>query len=207
MNAKKTKQYSHKLSRILRHRGGALDLSMDDAGWVPIHKLLAHLRLTREQLQHMVDTNNKRRLEILGDRIRCSQGHSLEGSPVTLEALERSWRRHEGDALIWHGTNLGAVSGIAASGIQAVRRTHVHLASALDSRVGKRSNTPVMLGVDPARLRAQGVGIFVSQNGVVLARRVPADCIARIELLSADARGRRREVLDLFGVAAEPLAR
>ena len=64
-----------------------------------------------------------KRLEIHGDRIRASQGHSRQGMPVTLDALEASWEPHAGAGSLWHGTHVGAVEGIAREGILPVERS------------------------------------------------------------------------------------
>ncbi len=58
-----------------------------------------------------VEHNDKQRLQVDGDRIRACQGHSLEGMPVTCEALENSWERVHPDHLLWHGTNRAALDG------------------------------------------------------------------------------------------------
>ena len=75
--------------------------------------------------------------------------------------------------------------------LRPAARTHVHLADALDSAVGKRANVDVMLEVSPARLRAQSLRVFRSQNGVVLVRRVPIDSI--VGLLTIAPRAKREE--------------
>ena len=52
--------------------------------------------------------------------------------------------------------------------------------------VGKRAQVDLMLEVSPARLRAQGLRVFRSQNGVVLVRRAPrAETYIRITLRRA----------------------
>ncbi|MCB9674304.1 MAG: RNA 2'-phosphotransferase [Alphaproteobacteria bacterium] len=164
---------SKKLSWLLRH--GALEarLPMDEAGWASIADVLRHTGLTRPQLDRVVAENNKSRLEVRGDRVRCSQGHSLEGMPVTLDALEASWTRLARTAPLFHGTRLDLVEPIVRGGIQPMGRTHVHLADSPDSTVGKRASVAVLLEVDPERLE----GLWVSANGVYLTRRVPSAAI------------------------------
>src|SRR5690606_28115742 len=110
--------------------------------------------------------NNKSRYDIDGDYIRAAQGHSLEGMPVTQQALEASWSVYDGPDSLWHGTNTGALVGIGSEGILPGKRSHVHLAKEIDSRVGKRANVAVMLEVSASRLRGQGQELFVSSNGV-----------------------------------------
>lgn len=196
MNPKHITRASHTLSSLLRHRAGEVGLAMDAAGWAPVDEVLRHARLSRELLDAAVRENNKSRLELRDGLIRACQGHSLAGMPVTLEALEASWVEHRDDATIWHGTNVDAVPSIAREGLLPGERTHVHLADATDSKVGKRANVAVLLGVDPVALRSAGYRVFRSPNGVLLARRVPAACVTAVEA-TADGPALRA----LFGLA------
>ncbi|WP_437959192.1 tRNA 2'-phosphotransferase [Sorangium sp. So ce119] len=180
---------SKKLSWLLRHGAPSMGIAMDDAGWVAVDDVLRALGLPRSRLDEAVENNTKNRLEIRGDRMRASQGHSREGMPVTLAGLEASWEEVLGDAPIWHGTSVDAVRGIAREGIRPAARTHVHCTDALDSAVGKRAKVDVMLEISPARLRARGIGVFRSQNGVILAREVPVGCIVGLVPIVARARG------------------
>jgi putative RNA 2'-phosphotransferase len=193
---------SKKLSWLLRHGAGEAELPMDDAGWAEVADVRRILGLSQHAIEETVRENNKNRLELLGTRIRACQGHSVSGMPVTLTALEHSWRRWEGEGPVWHGTRIAALAGIAREGILAVERTHVHLAAAIDSTVGKRAAVDVMIEVSPARLAAHGVGLFVSPNGVVLARQVPAACITGLTPMIERARLRQAELRALLGLDA-----
>ena len=70
---------SKRLSYVLRHRPDSVGLSLDDAGWVEVDALLAALGLSRDELDRVVATNDKRRFafDATGTRIRASQGHSV----------------------------------------------------------------------------------------------------------------------------------
>lgn len=193
---------SKQLSWLLRHGAIESGLAMDAAGWAAIDDVLRATSLSRPELDAVVRLNNKSRLEVRGDRIRACQGHSREGVPVTLEALEASWERYEGPESAWHGTNLVAALAIAREGILPGARTHVHLAPATDSKVGKRAQVDVLLEVGVERLRAAGIGVFQSGNGVLLCRSVPPDCIVGLE--PATVHGQRQEAMlrDAFGLPA-----
>ena len=149
---------------------------MSADGWAPIAQVLSLLHLNRAALDTAVRDNDKRRLQVDGDRIRACQGHSLEGMPVTREALENSWERVHPDHLLWHGTNRAVLPAIQRDGLLPGRRTHVHLAPAKDSHVGRRSAVEVLLGVDPGNLE-----VYLAPNGVLLTREVPADAIVRAD--------------------------
>jgi putative RNA 2'-phosphotransferase len=204
--SRRTSQLSRQVSWLLRHGAVEAGLAMDAAGWARVGDVLAALRISREDLVEVVATNDKRRLQLDGDRVRACQGHSWGAGtsrmPVTREALEASWRRVEPDGPLWHGTNLTALDSIASAGLMPGRRTHVHLAATPDAKVGKRANVELLLEVDPARLAGHGLDVFEAPNGVLLVRRVPADCIT-----GASAPGGLpvpAGVLTAFGLAPEP---
>jgi putative RNA 2'-phosphotransferase len=145
---------------------------MSADGWSAIADVLRVLEISRERLDAAVRANDKRRLQVDGDRIRACQGHSLAGMPVTCEALENSWERVYPDQLLWHGTNRAALPAIRREGLRAERRTHVHLAPSPDSPVGRRVAVDVLLGVDSGDL-----AVFRAPNGVLLTREVPVGAI------------------------------
>ena len=190
MDPRKLKRLSHAMSAVLRHRAGELGMPMDAAGWVALDVLARHLRASRAQIMEVVADNNKTRYQVEDDRIRASQGHSLDGMPVTQDALEASWTRFLSEQSIWHGTRTDAVDSIARGGILRSRRTHVHLAASTASKVGKRSQVGVILEVSPAALRAAGYDIFRSPNGVILTRHVPPECIVGMVAISKRSKSR-----------------
>lgn len=143
---------SRRISRLLRHTAGDRGLTMSADGWVAIADVLAELRMSSAALAVAVDENDKQRLQVDRDRIRACQGHSLEGMPVTREALENSWERVYPTDLLWHGTNRAVLPAIQREGLRPGRRTHVHLAASKDSPVGRRTAVEVLLGVDSGNL-------------------------------------------------------
>lgn len=194
------KGISRKLSGVLRHGAVEAGLDMDEAGWVDITELCRALHMNRARVMEVVANNNKNRLQVDGERIRCCQGHSLGGMPVTLEALEASWEPWAGREVIWHGTRAAVVESIAEQGILAHPRTHVHMAEAVDSTVGKRANTPVMLGADPVRLADAGYPVWRSPNGVLLVREVPPDCITQLRTMSRKAKAMHSRLSVVLGL-------
>jgi len=191
---------SKRLSWLLRHGADEAGLAMDEAGWSEIHDVLRVLSITREELDLAVSQNDKVRLVVAGDLIRAGQGHSLAGMPVTREALEASWDRFQPEGPLWHGTRVAAMTGIADQGIVPGQRSHVHLAVAADSQVGKRSSVDLLLEVSPPRLEEAGIGIFLAPNGVVLVRWVPAAAITGLRTESKAGRAGVHDALALLGL-------
>jgi putative RNA 2'-phosphotransferase len=172
---------STRVSWLLRHGANERRLAMDTAGFAPIADVLRETRLSRPELDDVVAENNKQRFQIVGDRIRAVQGHSLDGTPVTLAGLEASWNIVVDDAPLFHGTSVDAARAILTSeGVHAAARSHVHLAAAVDATVGKRAAVDVLLVVDPRRLRTAGLQVFRAPNGVLLARAVPRMAVVAV---------------------------
>ena len=103
MTEKETVKTSKFLSLILRHEPERFGLKLDSAGWVSVDELLKAVNqhggpLTLEGLKHVVATNDKKRFAFSedGQRIRASQGHSVEVEPEYATQIPPE--------LLYHGT-------------------------------------------------------------------------------------------------------
>ncbi|GAA0697967.1 RNA 2'-phosphotransferase [Kitasatospora atroaurantiaca] len=169
MDEKRTVKTSKTLSRILRHDPGSAGITLDEAGWVRVDTLLAALarrgtRLSRAELDHVVETNNKRRFAYSEDglSIRASQGHSV--------AVDLGLAATEPPPVLYHGTTGRALDAILQEGLRPMSRQDVHLSADTETavRVGSRHGRPVVLVVDAAAMSAAGHVFRVSANGVWL---------------------------------------
>ena len=191
------KKASIRLSWLLRHGAIESGLQMDSAGFAAVVDVLRLARLDVGTLATLVADNNKQRFEVRGGlseggaRIRAVQGHSLEGTPVTLEGLESSWLVVDDDRPLFHGTSARAAGAILDSnGVHAAVAQVVdvvHLAAAVDATVGKRAAVDVLLKIDPQLLRAAGQRVFRAPNGVLLTRTVPRSAV--IDVVAATRAG------------------
>jgi putative RNA 2'-phosphotransferase len=172
IDERRTVKVSKYLSKHLRHQPERIGLTLGEGGWVEIEALIAAsaahgFRFTREELDHVVATNDKRRFAIEGTRIRASQGHSVEVdlglSPATPPAY------------LYHGTVARNLDAIRAEGLRPMNRHDVHLSPDRETatRVGARRGRPVVLSVDAAAMHRDGHVFHVSANGVWLTRAVP----------------------------------
>jgi putative RNA 2'-phosphotransferase len=157
------------LSYVLRHRPDSVGLTLDAHGWADVGELLARLAASgkpvdRALLERVVLDNDKQRFAFStdGSRIRASQGHSID--------VDLQLRQAEPPAVLYHGTASRFLKDILASGLRAGARHHVHLSADLDTatRVGARRGFPVVLLVDAARMRADGIEFYISDNNVWL---------------------------------------
>ncbi len=160
------------LSRHLRHQPGRIGLVLDPHGWVAVDDLLRAMArhgmpLSRAELEHVVAVNDKRRFTIDGDRIRASQGHTVDvdlGLPPATPP-----------AYLYHGTVAANLAAIRAEGLRPMARHHVHLSPDRETatRVGARRGRPVVLSVDAGAMHRDGHVFHVSANGVWLTDAVP----------------------------------
>jgi putative RNA 2'-phosphotransferase len=179
MNEKHATRISKFLSLVLRHRPDKIGLALDPAGWVEIDLLLAALarsgmRLTREELEHVVATDDKRRYAVSEDgrRIRASQGHSVEVALGYVPA--------EPPEILYHGTAERNLPSIRVQGLVKGRRHHVHLSADRETaiRVGQRYGRPVVLCVRAGAMHGDGHSFYRSDNGVWLTDEVPPAYLA-----------------------------
>lgn len=174
MSPAQTTRTSKFLSLVLRHQPESAHITLDEAGWVAVDNLLegcakAGRALTREQLQHIVDTNTKKRFEFSADgcRVRASQGHSIE---VDL-AYEPQ--------VLYHGTATRFLDSIRAQGLLKMQRHHVHLSAEtkVTLQVGARHGKPALLTVLAGAMHDAGHTFYRSTNGVWLVEQVPVKFI------------------------------
>lgn len=166
------------LSLILRHEPERVGLKLDSAGWVGVTELLEAVNrngvsLTLEQLKHVVATNDKKRFAFSedGQRIRASQGHSIE--------VELQYERQTAPETLYHGTPERFVESIRATGLNKGQRHHVHLSVDLQmaAKGGQRRGRPVLLTIRSGEMHRQGHVFYRSANGVWLVDRVPPQFI------------------------------
>jgi len=170
------------LSLVLRHRPETVGIVLDENGWVDVDALLDACRLkgrgmTREELDEVVRTNDKKRFAFSpdGQRIRANQGHSVE---IDLDLTPQT-----PPDVLYHGTTDRFLQSILKQGLQKRKRHHVHLSRdpATATTVGGRRGKPVVLRIDAARMQADGFTFYCSANNVWLTDEVPATYLTQPE--------------------------
>jgi len=178
LTRKQLKHASKFLSLVLRHRPQAVGIELDDAGWVGVDTLLTAFHekkpwYTREVLDEVVATNNKKRFEFddTGTRIRARQGHSVD--------VDLGYKPVDPPDVLYHGTALKYIDSIRNQGLRKMKRHHVHLSADHDtaSNVGSRHGTVMVLTIDAKQMHADGHQFYVSNNGVWLVDSVPVKYI------------------------------
>ncbi len=168
-------EVSKYVSYLLRHN--PLDLEMDHEGFVELPRLLSKVRrrfptVDRKLLVEIVECSERKRFEIVGDRIRALYGHTVDVN-VHLEEDKQL-------AQLYHGTTQEAAEQILKTGLQPMKRKWVHLSPTKEIayEVGnRRTDSPVILMVDAAEARNHGLRFFKATDKVYVCEHVPAKYI------------------------------
>jgi len=170
-------ELSKMLSLVLRHKPEAIGISLDKNGWANVNELIEKLNTKRELklnlaiLEHIVETNNKKRFIFNEDKtkIRANQGHSIE--------VELNLKETVPPVTLYHGTSSRFTSSILKTGLEKRNRNHVHLSFDIETakKVGLRhGGTLVIFKVNCKQMLADGFKFYLSENKVWLTERVPA---------------------------------
>jgi putative RNA 2'-phosphotransferase len=180
MNDKQRVELSKLLALLLRHRAAEHGLALDPEGFVPLDDVLAAIARQRgwgwvqaEHVAEVIARQEKRRYEIVDGDIRAIYGHSVD-TAISYLAVEPP------EALL-HGTARRFVETILREGLRPMSRQYVHLTDdpGLARLTGRRRDSdPAILRIEAARAHAAGVVFYQADNGVFLARAVPAEYIS-----------------------------
>lgn len=172
-------QLSKEISYALRHSPWEYELELDDNGWVSVEQLLIALKenskwesITIRDLEHIIESSDKKRHELVNGRIRALYGHS-----VPMKILKES---AEPPALLFHGTARRFLESIENKGLLAKGRQYVHLSNDIETalQVGKRRDVePVILEIDAEKAWNEGVKFYLGNDKVWLTDNIPSKYI------------------------------
>ena len=162
------------MSYLLRHNPE--NLQMDDKGFVRLENLLRKINERFDVNEHFVKQivcdSEKKRFEIVGEKIRAIYGHSIN--------VEIRLPEDQTVELLYHGTTLESVSKILKDGLKPMRRKWVHLSTTEETakEVGKRRTpNPVVLAIDAQKARKDGIKFYKATGGVYLSKEIPSKYI------------------------------
>jgi putative RNA 2'-phosphotransferase len=166
------------VSYLLRH--DSQGLVMDEEGFVDLDALVSKVKLSFPCvdvvfLRRLVEESERKRFEIVGNRIRALYGHSV---PVFL--------RLEEDKLVewlYHGTTAEAAKEILEQGLQPMKRMWVHLSPTINiaNEVGKRrTSNPVILVVNCKEARKASLKFYKASDQAYLSKYVSTKYIQRL---------------------------
>ena len=171
---------SKEISYALRHAPWEYELELDENGFVPIAQLLHALNesngydreIVQADLEQIIATSEKKRHEIVGDKIRALYGHSVPQIIKMEPGIP--------PAVLYHGTTHRALPQILQDGLKPMQRQYVHLSIDVETatRVGKRRDPePIILKIDTEAAQKAGIQFYIGNDKVWLCNRVPKECI------------------------------
>ena len=167
---------SRYMSYLLRHNPE--NLKMDAEGFVGFKELLEkvreHFRVSREFIIEIVEESDRKRFELVEDKIRALYGHTI---PVELEFEEEKLIK-----ILYHGTTPEAASEILGKGLKPMKRRWVHLSPSIETAklVGlRRTDKPVILQIDVEKARKDHVKFYKATENVYLCRHIEPEHITR----------------------------
>lgn len=167
---------SRHLSKLLRH--DSEDLIMDDKGWINTSSILKKFDISLDDLNYIVDTNNKKRFIFNDDlsKIRATQGHS-KGIAENKEFILLSATQTE--FKLYHGTDKNTADKILNSSINTGKRNHVHWTTNKElakkrsnQRFNQTKNEGVLIVLNTKKYIEDGNDVFISENEVYLTNEV-----------------------------------
>lgn len=153
---------------------------MDDKGFVDIQQLLLAINeenkyskiIDKFDIIKVMEVSNKKRLEIIGERIRAMYGHSF---PMQIKYEEET-----PPAMLYHGTAKRFLNSIKKEGLKPMSRQYVHLSEDIETAkmVGKRRDSdPVILCINTAETMKAGVKFYRANDKVWLCKQLPSQFI------------------------------
>ena len=158
------------ISYLLRHNPHGL--GMDEKGFVKMSSLVdktsERFPVDESLIRELVEDSNKKRFEIIDDKIRALYGHSFR---------VRSNRPEDKTiSVLYHGTTHRSLPSVLRQGLKAMGRQWVHLSPTREiaEEVGRRRTPqPAILLVDATSARRAGVKFYRATDKVYLCRKVP----------------------------------
>lgn len=170
---------SKEISYALRHAPWEYELELDHEGWVPIKQLLNAFNrtemwdnLTPNDLQNMIYLSDKKRHEIMDDKIRALYGHSV---PMKILKEERKPPK-----ILYHGTVHNFIESILKNGLKPKLRQYVHLSQDIETavQVGRRRDAePIILMIDAEKAYEHNIKFYYGNEKVWLADDIPPEFI------------------------------
>ncbi|WP_027399775.1 RNA 2'-phosphotransferase [Anaerovorax odorimutans] len=172
-------ELSKEVSYALRHAPSEYGLVLDEYGWVSVQQLLKALNknekwalLKVDDLFKMIDASDKKRHEIVDNKIRALYGHSVS-SKIRKES-------NEPPEYLYHGTARRFIDSIKEKGLLSQERQYVHLSLDKETalQVGKRRDkNPVILTIKATLAWQNGVSFYKGDDKIWLADSIKSEYI------------------------------
>ena len=184
MSDREIRQLSGTMAGILRHFPEQFRVDMDDHGWVAVDDIVHAIKDNRlnfhwlrdKHVRAIVETDDKGRYQIDGGFVRATYAHTIN---LDLTDLPES----DANELFYPVTEEEAEI-VVETGLYPTDRSKVNLSENLEKALeaGKvRTENPVILCIDAAQARLDGVDIRRAGRDVSITDEIDAKYITRLK--------------------------
>jgi len=175
----RTEQLGRLVAGALRHFPDDLGLAMNSRGWVDLPILVEvvktrHRWANQNLLVALVQSDPKKRYEILDGKIRARYGHSVD---VELDHPLNEL------PLLYYGAAEEEAARILEVGLRSATQRYVHLSTDPEKawHVGTfRTSNPKVIKVDAAAAQGFGVMMMRVNDSIVISDPVPARYLSQV---------------------------
>jgi putative RNA 2'-phosphotransferase len=184
MNDRELDHLGRVMTGVLRHFPEKYGLAVDEHAWIELPKLVQAINSRHRgyhwlRVHHLVaiaESDPKGRYEVKDDRIRATYGHTLD---VALDLPTENV-----PDLLFFPVTPDEAAIVLEVGLKPSDRKRVHLSrTAQDAHAAGsvRTPEPVILEVDAAKARADGLVIMQAGKTVFLVDQVPSSYLKKFE--------------------------
>jgi 2'-phosphotransferase len=168
---------SKKLTYLLRHGAEEKGLTIQSDGYIQvlhILKLPGYRGMSLPKIQEIVQKCEKQRFELKNENnlwlIRASQGHTMRS--INDDELLTPLNENDPVQYCIHGTYQETIPLIQATGLNKMKRNHIHFAESLPGVngviSGMRSSCTAIIVIDMKAAMRDGIQFYRSTNNVIL---------------------------------------
>ncbi len=173
LNDEQTERLGRFISGALRHFPDDLGLAMNQHGWVDVD-VLCDVMSTRykwankEKLFSIIDSDEKGRYEVKGNKIRARYGHSVD---VELDFPKNTLPE------LYYGASREEVDILLEKGIKPIKQRYVHLSTTSEKAkevASIHTEDPVLLVINAEEAQKDGITMLSATENIVLSEEIPA---------------------------------
>jgi putative RNA 2'-phosphotransferase len=172
LNDEQTERLGRFISGALRHFPDDLGLAMNQHGWVDVDVLCDAMRTrykwsNKEKLFSIIESDEKGRYEVKGNKIRARYGHSVD---IDLDYPENTLPE------LYYGASREEVDILLEKGIKPVKQRYVHLSTSVEKAqevASIHTEDPVLLVINAEDAQKNGVIILSATENIVLSEEIP----------------------------------
>ncbi len=180
LNDEQTERLGRFVSGALRHFPDDLGLAMNQHGWVDVDVLCDAMRTrykwaNKEKLFSIIESDEKGRYELRGNKIRARYGHSVD---IDLDYAENTLPE------LYYGASREEVDILLEKGIKPIKQRYVHLSTSVEKakEVAKiHTEDPVLLAINAEEAQNDGVTMLSATDNIVLSEEIPPQYLKVIE--------------------------